>query len=462
MLFCKNREYRCHFCDEETYNCKGININKNFIGKKEDFLRHLIEEHGNKIIDYHENIIPKDEKYRMRNVAFNLHTNSLTKKNEEIYSKKKIDYLIDIDRIINDKKLYSEDFNNNTTNKYKDTPKYNFDNINNNNLTGTDEFDFFEQLPNFGKNKENSSFNSKNKKENKVKERDKDKDKDKEKESDSSFMKRLKEKENDLETNKFIYDYYNDNDNDNDYEYNFDNNFNHKYNYEKEKEKYNYYDNYDKYDINSNINNQINRNKIKNINVRLNEMDEKINREKLKEIEKEKEMELEREENPLKDLLIKSDNDSYFFDRKNSLEKERDKDRERERDRGIERDRDRDFMDEFYKTFKELKEKENELELNNSIDIDEFIKQKEKELEKSNNKGGNKYKSGDTKSQNSKINLSDNDYGYGDFDRDKALVSKPTLNEYFDDAYLIDNEDIFEEIKENNDSNLRKHLNYRD
>ena len=53
-----------------------------------------MEEHGNKIIDYHESI-PKDEKYRMRNVAFNLHSNN--------HKKKSHDYLIDIDKIKNEK-----------------------------------------------------------------------------------------------------------------------------------------------------------------------------------------------------------------------------------------------------------------------------------------------------------------------------------------------------------------------
>jgi len=87
MIFCNNREYRCHFCDEDFYygkknidkskienkankankaNSVDFNNQTNFIGKKKDFLLHLIEFHDDRIIDFHEKI-PKDEKFRYYN-----------------------------------------------------------------------------------------------------------------------------------------------------------------------------------------------------------------------------------------------------------------------------------------------------------------------------------------------------------------------------------------------------------
>jgi len=325
-----------------------------------------MEEHGNKIIDYHESI-PKDEKYRMRNVAFNLHSNN--------HKKKSHDYLIDIDKIKNEKKYLTEDYN---INKYKELTRYNFDNINNTS-NRTDEFDFFEQLPVFGKNKEpSSSFTNTNNK------------------MESSFLKRLKEREKDE-------------------------------------------DKYAKYDTHST--HQINRNANKNINERLNEMDEKIKKEKEKD--------------------LTQSNNSFLFDGKNSINI-----LQNENNRNIENEleREKDFTEEFYKTFKELKDKENELELNNSIDINEFIQQKETEknlyddndITNINEDLENTFKLAEAKSKNSRI--TESDYGVGD----KPLTSKRAINEYFDHAYLMDNEDIFEEIKESNDTNIRKHSHYGD
>jgi len=72
MTYCENREYRCHFCDEDYYyGLVKTNNKTNFIGKKKDFLLHLIENHGEKIIDFHEKI-PKDEKFRYFNNRQNL------------------------------------------------------------------------------------------------------------------------------------------------------------------------------------------------------------------------------------------------------------------------------------------------------------------------------------------------------------------------------------------------------
>jgi len=67
MIYCENREYRCHFCDEDFYYGIGkLNANTNFIGKKKAFLLHLIENHDDSIIDIHEKI-PKDEKFKYYN-----------------------------------------------------------------------------------------------------------------------------------------------------------------------------------------------------------------------------------------------------------------------------------------------------------------------------------------------------------------------------------------------------------
>lgn len=66
MIYCPNREYRCHFCDEDNYYSDKVRHNQiNFLGKKKDFLYHLIELHPDRVVEFHENL-PKDEKFRKK------------------------------------------------------------------------------------------------------------------------------------------------------------------------------------------------------------------------------------------------------------------------------------------------------------------------------------------------------------------------------------------------------------
>ena len=83
----------------------SVNTNTNFIGKKKAFLLHLIESHGERIIDFHEKI-PKDEKFRYYN-------------NKPHYSE--INY--NNDNLINFEKNYNEKENENENSDYneKDT-----------------------------------------------------------------------------------------------------------------------------------------------------------------------------------------------------------------------------------------------------------------------------------------------------------------------------------------------------